>query len=94
MWRRDVAGYGRRRVAGEPSLCKKQSIQPAADNLVVQQRGLMDGGATVKNANYSLDQLIGGECGSSARRGPGLCSTSPASSSRAAINMHLIETVG
>jgi len=37
----------------------------------VQQRGLMDGGATVKNANvYSLDQLIGGECGSSARRRP------------------------
>jgi len=70
IWRRDVAGYGRRRVAGEPSICKKQSIQPAADNLVLQQRGgLMDGGATVKNVNvYSLDQLIGGECGSSARR--------------------------
>jgi len=71
IWRRDVAGYGCRRVAGEPSICKKQSIQPAADNLVLQQRGLMDGGATVKNANvYSLDQLIGSECGSSARRRP------------------------
>ena len=71
MWRRDVAGYGRRRVAGEPSLCKEQSIKPAADNLVVQQCGLMDDGATVKDANvYSLDQLICDECGSSARRRP------------------------
>ena len=86
MWRRDVAGYGRRRVAGEPSLCKEQSIQPAADNLVVQQRGLMDGGATVKNANYSLDQLIGGECGSSARRRPRIVFNVPASSNRAAMN--------
>jgi len=69
MWRRDGAGYGHRRVAGKPGLCKKQSIQPAADNLVVQQRGLIDGGATVENADvYSLDQLIGGEFGSSARR--------------------------
>jgi len=33
MWRRDVAGYGRRRVACEPSLCEEQSVQPAADNL-------------------------------------------------------------
>jgi len=36
MWRRDVVGYGRRRVAGEPGLCKEQSIQPAADNLVLR----------------------------------------------------------
>jgi len=71
IWRRDVAGYGRRHVAGEPSICKKQNIQPAADNLVLQQRGLMDGRATVKNADvYSLDQLIGSECGSSVRRRP------------------------
>jgi len=49
----------------------RNSIQPAADNLVVQQRGLMDGGATVENADvYSLDQLIGSGCGSSARRRP------------------------
>ena len=49
----------------------RNSIQPAADNLVMQQRGLMDGGATVENADvYSLDQLIGGGCGSSARRRP------------------------
>ena len=40
MWRRDVARYGRRCVAGKPSLCEEQSVQPAADDLVVQQRGL------------------------------------------------------
>jgi len=40
MWRHDVARYGRRCVAGKPSLCEEQSVQPAADDLVVQQRGL------------------------------------------------------
>jgi len=35
----------------------------------MHQRRLVDGGATVKNADvYTLDQLIGGGCGSSTRR--------------------------
>jgi len=47
----------------------------------------IDGGTTLKDANvYSLDQLIGGECGSSARRRPRIVFNVPASSNRAAMN--------
>ena len=63
-------------TAAGVSLVNQVSVRDRASsrrpNLVVQQRGgLMDGGATVKNANvYSLDQLIGGECDSSSGRRP------------------------
>jgi len=41
---------------------EKQSVQLAADDLVMQQRGLVDGRVTVRNTN-TLDQLISGGCG-------------------------------
>jgi len=46
--RSDVASYGSQHVAGKPSLCEEQSVQLAADDLVVQQRGLVDGERQLK----------------------------------------------
>jgi len=42
------ASYVSQHVAGKPSLCEEQSVQLAADDLVVQQRGLVDGERQLK----------------------------------------------
>jgi len=40
-------------VAGKPSLCEKQSVQLVADDLVVQQSGLVDGERQLKTPIFT-----------------------------------------